>query len=267
MKDLSQRCIFSGSSENLNTFMEITLDGEKYKVAVSQEFEDDASPGAIKKLIPDRIASMEAAKAEMMSKFEEFKLIASEMGFDLVKKGEAASSPVPMSTQQITSDGFKRQKNKRSELSREEAIAAHEAAKRAEKPIKITHSAAGISAGAAPHVIPRQVEVKTPDGTKIIEKPKTLNETQQMVKGPGGVPIPIPKNIRGIDGETTITVVEDVNDRIIQMRGKQLHQMREQGDESYYSKSCRQCDGVGMIENRRGERKQCKNCGGYGILI
>lgn len=262
MKDLSQRCIFNGSSENLNTFMEITMDGEKYKVAISQEFEDEASPGAIKKLIPDRVAAMEAAKAEMMSKLEEFKAMAAELGFDLIKKGASPSLPKQEAVAQPVP-----QKNTRKQLSREEAIAAHEAAKRAEKPIKITHSASGISAGASPHTIPQQVEVKTSEGTKIVSKPQTINETQQLVKGPGGVPIPIPKNIKGTDGETTITVVEDVNDRIIQMRGRQLHQMREQGDESYYSKNCRQCDGAGMIQNRRGETKQCKTCGGYGILI
>ena len=70
MIDLSRKCIFSGSTDNLNTIMEIALDGEKYKVAVSEEYEDDASPGAIKKLIPDRIAEMEKEKAAMREKME-----------------------------------------------------------------------------------------------------------------------------------------------------------------------------------------------------
>lgn len=267
MKDLSQRCIFSGSSENLNTIMEITLDGEKYKVAISEEHEDDASPGAIKKLIPERLAAMEAARAEMISKMEEFKALAAELGFDLVKKGEKPA--LTPQTQQPSDSPFKQQKNtrKESDLSREEIIAAREAAKRAEKPIQVTSAAAGISSAVSPHAIPRHVEVQTKDGTKIVEKPEILAETHQVVKGPGGVPIPIPRNIEGTDGQTTITITGGVDDRIIQARGRQLHMMRENNEAGFYNQECRPCKGTGLIHNRRGEQKQCRTCEGAGIII
>lgn len=269
MKDLSQRCIFSGSSENLNTIIEITLDGEKYKVAVSDEYEEDASPGAIKKLIPERVAAMEAAKAEMINKLEEFKALAAELGFDLIRKGE---QPPPQPTPQVKPDdsrqpGVKQQKNMRKEVSREEAIAAHEAAKRETAPIQVTRSAAGITAPISPHVIPEQIEVKTRDGTKIVEKPEKFDETHQLVRGPGGITIPVPRSIKGTDGETTITITNGIDDKIIQQRGKQLNMMRENDDYSFWSDECRQCSGAGIIENRRGQKKQCKTCGGAGIII
>jgi len=49
MIDMSQNCIFSGSTENLNTTMVITIDDQKYKVAISDECEDQAYPTAIKR--------------------------------------------------------------------------------------------------------------------------------------------------------------------------------------------------------------------------
>ena len=52
MKNLSLSCIFDDSTDNLNTTMEVVLDDERYKVSVCDRCEDDASPGAIKKLIP-----------------------------------------------------------------------------------------------------------------------------------------------------------------------------------------------------------------------
>ena len=274
MKDLSQRCIFNGSSENLNTIMEITLDDEKYKVAVSDEHGDDASLGANKKLIPKRLAAMEAAKEAMLSKMEEFKALASELGFELVKKGEkpepTTTALTPQTREQVSDNkGLKQQKNTREEsgLTREEILAAREAAKRKEKPIQVTHTAAGIGAAVAPHTIPQHVTVKTEEGEKLVRRPEVLSETQQLVRGPGGVQIPIPRNIQGTDGETTITITSGVNDKTIQQRGKQLHLMREQEDSSFYNKDCRQCDGTGIISNRRGEQKQCKTCAGAGIII
>jgi hypothetical protein len=269
MKDLSTRCIFSGSAENLNTVMEITLDDEKYKIAVSDEYADDASIGAIKKLIPERIIAREEAKAELLSKLDQFKELASELGFDLVKKGEKPTSVALTPQQSNINPGFKQQKNTReeSDLSREEILAAREAAKRVEKPVQVTHSTSGIAAAIAPHVIPQHIEVKTTEGTKIVNRPKVLSETQQIVKGPAGIPIPIPRSIQDSDGETTITVVDTGGNATIQNRGRQLHQMRMNDEQSFYSKDCRPCKGVGIIYTRRGEKKSCRSCGGVGIII
>lgn len=285
MKDLSQRCIFSGTSENLNTVMTITLDGEKYKVAVSDEYEDEASPGAIKKLIPKRLAEIEAAKAEMMSKLDMFKELAAELGFDLVKKGEAppaapdlgrrATPPDPDALAdkpvvKINESTFKMQKNTRGQtkkdeagLSREEAEAALEAAKRQ---ANLSQGAPRPTSGEAPsyarHQIPNQVEVQTSRGVEVRERPQKGAQTMQTVKGRAGIPTAIPRNIHGTDGETTITIVDTGGDRTLQERGKQLNAMREYGDTSDYQKSCRPCQGTGLHA-----KKQCKTCGGTGIII
>jgi len=84
----------------------------------------------------------------------------------------------------------------------------------------------------------------------------------QTVKGAAGVPTAIPRSIKGADGETTITVVNTGGDKTIQMRGRQLGQMREQGQGGFYSQNCRPCQGTGLHARRR-----CKACDGSGIII
>ena len=71
MRDLSHKCIFNGTTEDLNTTMVITYEGEKYKIAICDEFEDEASPGAIKKLIPNALAEIDADEADRLKKLEQ----------------------------------------------------------------------------------------------------------------------------------------------------------------------------------------------------
>lgn len=282
MKDLSQRCIFSGSTDNLNTILEVTLNGEKYKVAVSDEHEDDASLGAIKKLIPERLAAKERAKAEMLAKLDEFKALADELGFDLVKKGESSKSfvnphspPDPdtladQPTVEVGGATFKMQKNTRQNnkpkeegLTEEEAAAAIEAAKREARHAQGHDRPAHGEAPPIPkHSLPEAITVQTPEGPKVYHKPQKGAQKMQTVKGAGGVPTAIPRNIHGTDGETTITITDTGGDKIIQMRGRQLGQMREMGQGSFYSQSCRPCQGTGLHA-----KKRCKACDGSGIIV
>lgn len=64
MIDISNKCVFSGSKEKLTLTMVINVNGEDWKVAVSSEHEDTATPGAIKKLIAARLIEIEDLKAK-----------------------------------------------------------------------------------------------------------------------------------------------------------------------------------------------------------
>lgn len=284
MKDLSRSCIFDGNTDNLNTTMEVALDGERYKVAVCEGCEDEASPGAIKKLIPNRLIEIEHEKAEMRSKMEMFKELAEEMGFVLVKKEDLDQAkdstpthkPRPADpnaladkpTVQMGNANFKIQKNTRQDqaeegMSSEEAVAAMEAAKRAAHYSQGSESAApGDAATFIGHQIPKQITINTKNGEQVYDRPQRGVQKMQTVKGAAGLPTAIPKNIQGADGETTITIVDTGGDKTIQERGRQLAQMRQYGDGSSYSKPCRPCQGTGLHA-----RRQCKACGGVGIII
>ena len=283
MKDLSRSCIFDGSTDNLNTIMEVVLDDEKYKVAVCNECEDEASPSAIKKLIPKKLEELEQEKAAMRAKMEMFRELADEMGFALVRKDDlqqiqkpaprAPGDPNALSdkptvkvggaTFKMQKDTRKNQNNDEAGLSREEAVAALEAAKREAGRTGPYETPPSGSAPSFPkHQIPDTVTINTGQGPKTYEKPTIGAKTMQTVRGAGGAPTVIPNNIHGTDGETTITIVDTGGDRTIQMRGRQLGQMRHQGDRSDYSHACRPCQGTGLHAKR-----MCKACGGVGIII
>lgn len=291
MKDLSQRCIFSGGTENLNTIMEITLDGEKYKVAISDEFEDEASPGVIKKKIPERLEELEKRKSEMAAKLEEFRSLAAELGFDLVKKTDSnlmlaeEKSEAPQQDRKpappnldalanapetkIGDSTFKIQKNARTQndkdegLTPEEIEAAREAAKRKSEAFQnAPRPTPGEAASYAKHHLPEKITVQTPEGLKEVSKPEVFAKKMQTIKGRGGVPTAIPRSLQGRDGETTIFVIDTGGDKTIQARAKQLGAMRESGDGTDYSQVCRPCQGTGVHAKRK-----CHTCSGTGFII
>lgn len=286
MKDLSQRCIFSGSTENLNTVMEITLNDEKFKVAISSEYEDEASLSAIKKQIPKRLDELDKKKKEMEAKLEEFKMIAAELGFELTPKGQSSSGliiaenktrsanpPDPNAlrdapTAKIGDSTFKVQRNTRAEgkeagLSAEEAEAALDAAKRRSAGVQgSTGATSGEAARFTKHHLPESVAIRTREGVKEVSKPEIYAKKMQTVRGREGIPTAIPLNLSGSDGETTIQIVNTGGNRTIQERTKQLNVMREMGNLADYSQVCKPCQGTGQHA-----RKLCRNCGGAGFII
>jgi hypothetical protein len=285
MKNLSLSCIFDDSTDNLNTTMEVVLDDERYKVSVCDGCEDDASPGAIKKLIPKRLEALEREKASLRAKMEMFKELADEMGFALVKKEDleelnkapaaparAKGDPNALADKPIVEMNgaqFKMQRDTRNTnesrdgLSRDEAAAATEAARRQAQHAKGNESpTSGEAARFSKHPIPETVTVNTRQGPKTYNRPDAGVKKMQTVKGAAGLPTAIPKSIQGSDGETTITIVNTGGNKTIQMRGRQLAQMREQGDTTSYSQTCRPCQGTGSHAKRL-----CKACNGVGIII
>lgn len=291
MIDLSNRCIISGSTENLNTTMEVTLDNEKYKISISDEHEDEASPSLIRKLIPKRLEDDQRRKEERLAKLDEFKQLAADLGFDLVKKGSSGliiaqepQRPAPEVRRAAPADPealidkptvnmggaqFKMQKNTRQTqkvegLSIEEAEAALEAAKRRSADTEtIQHATSGEASSFPRHQLPDKVAIRTRSGEVVeVDRPKRGAQTMQTVKGREGIPTAIPRTIRGSDGETTITIVDTGGDKTLKARAQQLGRMRETGDRADYSRPCPPCQGTGYHA-----KKLCKKCDGVGFLI
>jgi hypothetical protein len=286
MRDLSQKCIFSGIIKNLNTIMEVSLEGEQYKVAISEDYEDEATPKSIRKLIPDRLAELDTEAGDRLKKLEQLAALAKELGVEigtpstsgltLAKKTEQPKQsqlkpqptrqPAPADlnalknapTVQIGGQQFKMQKNTRnnkgSGLSKEETVAAFEAAKRR---ASTTSSTARPSSGDAPrfnpHSIPAVVESKNGGS---FEKPTVFAKQMQTIKGREGVPITIPRVLTGSDGETVITIVNTGGDKMLTERTRRLDKLPD------YSESCRPCRGTGIVN-----RVNCIHCNGVGIII
>ena len=285
MQDISQKCIFSGSTENLNTIMEVTIDDEQYKVAVSDEFEDEATPKNIRKLVPARVAELDTADGERLKKLDQLTALAKELGVEIgpasnsglvlaknIEQSDRQQPPqlvrqpaavvnsefVNSPTVQVNGEQFKMQKNTRTKqtgvgLSREETAAALEAAKRRAETSAISE---GASQRDAPrfnsHSIPSSATTR--DGATY-EKPTVFAKEMQTIKGREGVPVTIPRIISGSDGETTITIVDTGGDKMLRERTKMLDRLPD------YSEPCRPCKGTGVVN-----RVNCIHCGGVGIL-
>lgn len=86
MIDISNKCVFSGKTDDLTLTMTINVNGEDWKIAVSTEHEDTATPGAIKKLILSRL-----------NELEEIKTKADMLGMMLVPKNQLTAKPQPTS--------------------------------------------------------------------------------------------------------------------------------------------------------------------------
>jgi len=286
MRDLSHKCIFNGTTENLNTIMTITYEGEKYKIAVCEECEDDASPGAIKKLIPDALAEIDAEEADKLKKLAQLQALAKELGVSIgpataggltmatslesTKTPEVAHQPARQSappdpnalddkpTVNVAGNQFKMQKNTRQGahgigLSAEETKAALEAAKRRSEYQKDGPSAGAEGARVPAYNLPSQASDKQGN---VLDRPVTFAKQMQTIKGRQGVPVTLPRRISGSHGETIITINQDVDDKMLKERGRSLGQMADR------VAGCRPCRGAGVVN-----RKNCIHCNGKGITF
>jgi len=243
---MSQNCIFSGSTENLNTTMVITIDDQKYKVAISDECEDQAYPTAIKKIVAEKAN-------ERNQKLEQLKKIAEELGFGLIDPKANSQDlivpertptteqpqpqppqpqPQPPQPQQTLENApkigsFRVQKNTREKtannvgLGPEEAKAALEVANRFSKGRPVHSPTARQAPRFNSHQIPNQIQARDNYGNQVqVERPVNISKKVQVVKGRCGIPTVVPKNIISSDGqtiiETTINVVDTGGDKMLQ---------------------------------------------------
>jgi len=286
MIDLSQTCIFSNSTDNLNTTMVVKIDGKEYKVSISDEYEDEAVPSKIKKLVKERVNERDDKLALMQQ-------IAAELGFKVVdpsqtpnqliipKKIEEAAKPISATTLEdapvakVGKSQFKVQKNTRKQsankgMTPEEAQAALEAAKRSGQGGQFQSAGSGEAKRYSSHQIPNEIEAVDRRGNKVVaRRPEIIAKTNQVVRGREGIPTTIPASLKDdIRGETTITVVDTGGDKTLQKRMEMLNHvamMKEQGlpaNTSDYSQPCRPCRSTGTIRN-----KSCQSCSGTGFLF
>lgn len=292
MIDLSSSCIFSGSTEDLNTTMMVTVDGHKYKVAISEEYEDQAIPSKVKELVAEKANEREAKLQKLQALAEELgiplgALQASQSGLLVVESTEEkeeksldpqpqrpqkmvnqkAASPDPSKMQRVGK--FRVQRNNRrgpanEGLTPEEAEAALEQAARSAS--GEYESPTSREAPRFPSLpLPAKVGIRDASGN-IIEgtKPENVAQRRQVVKGRAGIPTSLPKTITSRSGdsviETTINVVNTGGDEALQRRFKD-HRYQAQCD---YANECRVCRGTGIVGRHKAN---CKRCNGTGLLI
>lgn len=293
MIDLSQNCIFSGTTDNLNTTMVVKVDGEEYKVAISDEYEDEAVPSKIKKLVVEKASERE-------SKLEQLQRLAEELGYSLsaqelqnqglvIPQKQEQETPQQEEIEPTPKPKLKKQTKKEQEdlpkmgkyrvqkapkkdysnegLTPEEAEAALEAAKRQAASGEVESPTSREAPQYRSISIPREIEVKDDQGNVVrATRPQNVAQKRQVVKGRAGIPVSIPKDIVSNNGsdiiETNIQVVNTGGDPALQRRFKSLNEMQERGALRDYVVSCRPCKGLGYLGR---VKKTCKYCEGTGI--
>lgn len=265
--------------------MTVKVDGTEYKVAVCDQFAEEASLGKIKELITKKAS-------ERSSKLEELQRIAAELGYNLSptamnknaliipqkimqpevqpQQQQAQPQEAPMA---IDPGTLKIQKNVRQRtsndgLSPEEAEAALEAAKsKAER--QLIHSPATSQAPSySSHSLPARMESRDRQGNVVfVDRPTNRSTKLQVVRGREGMPVTIPKTIVASAGktliETNINVIDSGGDRTVQNRFKALNLMNERGQNGNYLQQCSVCRGSGIT----GRNKQtCPKCSGSGFV-
>ena len=269
--EIPKQCIFSGSTDNLNTSMVITLDsGDKVEVWVSDEYADSATPSKIKQAA---VAFLDPKRREIL----ELLARAKELGLDLSalmpKPAPAPSAPcVPLAPAPTPAPAPKPQPRKEVEL-----ISSNPKNRIIDGAAADSRSlSAAVSGGVS--ALGESVSGSGREYTIKSEKDKpsqNLKEGERAeigrVMGRGGMEIAIPVRRVGKTGETRVAVVDTGGDPALQKRFKQL---KAQGDSpngppdfirgGYQVKTvqCGVCRGLGSLPNG----KSCPKCGGIGAF-
>lgn len=257
-------CIFSGSTESLNTSMTVQLDnGSTVQVWISDEYADDATPRKVREAY--------LAKANRIS---ELISEAKALGMDLTSLNDSGDVPVrPEADQNIAA----RQSNVQQETNHQndEMTNTHEqlnksssgsermiSGRDADKALELRNVQSGSTGVSVGHEYSIS-SADDPDGD--------LKEGEQaevdIIEGRGGISVAIPVRRQGKMGETNIKIVKGYNNNRLQQDFKKMANPEDNPTsfkDGYVVRfvECGLCKGVGQI---RGD-KQCPKCSGSGEI-
>ncbi len=258
---MEKRCIFSGSDQNLNTEMTVTLsDGEKVTVFISDAYADDATPKMIRE-------AAEKQRAEKTSEIEELRKKAAELGLTLAPLDQSPAQPIPQAPVPPQAPVVNTQPNPQvptppPTIDEGKMIDGTEADKKVNLSIDNSAGAQYGAAGGGEYDI--RTEEKPSENLKEGEKAEI-----GYIKGRGGMQTAIPVRRVGKSGETTVKVVDTGGDRALQDRFKGMANDSENPNAHSFGKdgyqvrtiTCTLCNGDGYTMNRK-----CPKCDGAGML-
>lgn len=268
------KCVFSGSTENLNTSFTVTLDdGEKVTLYISDEYADEATPKAAKE-------AYLASKAKQDMDLQKLIDQAKEMGFDISEGNGglviAQAKPKEDKPQLQPQEIKKKEPEPVEEGATPPAIPTLEIGDNVEDRDEmiiskdkydavsagLTRSAAAVDGGPA---LEQHGGLTKPEG---LSEEATKGKVKMMVaEGRGGNPIAIPSKISDGTGTTRITINKS-SDRELQDRFKQMSEEAQYSSKSPFStyqddntRACPLCQGEQTIQGQT-----CPKCKGEGFI-
>ena len=277
--DFPKKCVFSGSTENLNTCMTVTLpDGQRVAVWISDGYADTATPSKIKEAATKMASDMVSEKETRQREVDALMKQAAALGLVLAPS-------IPNLAEQITTGATvlshpehltqATQPTRQLDISNSDIKPSNPNnrmvdGKMADRMVSTQISGSVSALGST--VSGGGSEYKIHSG----DKPSTdLKEGEVaeigLVKGRGGFDIAIPVRRVGKTGETRVNIIETGGDTELQRRFKQLKMQSEdprQGPHDFIrggyqvrTVNCSCCNGTGKVMGKR----ECPKCGGAGI--
>ena len=254
-----KRCVFSGSTVDLNTSMVVRLDdGRSVEVWISDGFIDVATPKKVKEAVQNQENNKQHEIEELIAK-------AKELGLTIIADGsQPASEPSASPTTPCPRPCNPKGSGTWTPATGNRIVDGAEADN---KTISIPISGQVAALGESVSGIGSEYAIRSTD--KPSEDLRSGDRAEiGKVKGRLGMDVAIPVVRRGKTGETKVAVVNTGGDVALQKRFKQMasrSQSMEGPPDGYQVRTvqCTVCNGSGKL---MGGNKDCPKCNGIGIL-
>ena len=265
--DEPKTCIFSGSTEGLNTSMTIKLDGGRtVEVWISDEFADDATPKAV------REAYLAKHPPEDSDEMKQFKALAAKLGITIPIPGQTIAEPpaslapkAPKKAVQVIQESkISTPISQTPLMNPENRIISGRAAdgRDISSAIKVNIADSSAAEAGAPR---GQYAISTQSKPSIDLKEGEIAEIGQ-VPGRGGVPVAIPIRRVGKAGTTNIRVVDSGGDPAQMRRFKDMAKASMSDSGVNYGKNGYDSRTVRCPLCATKPNPNCKKCGGLGEI-
>ena len=255
----NNNCIICGSSQDLDTELAITIDGEKITVKACTKHADDITPKAAK-------AAYLKWKTSQDTQMQEFLAQAAKLGMTVMPQGSLAiatmaQSSIPAPALTPTPEPVKPIIKELHGTRGDGVLPTSEVDNIMQRRVSSMSGAVGGSS------VERH-DAYDPDnfGDKLPEGSRDGLVKMELAEGRHGTPLAIPAIRQDGLGTTRVRIAKTVTDADLQKRFKQQAASDHSFKEGYDLHRCVMCKGDGQIAKSQTETIACPKCGGSGLL-
>jgi hypothetical protein len=244
--NLTECCIFCGSTDNLNTSLTVKIDNDRHAVSVCDDCEDDAAPKVVKKLVEKHLVEHNKEQQEI----EKLRELASKHGLILIPEKEEIERLAPSAPPEGS------------------GAIVQKAASQTEPAKLIPQKAASGSDDVTPRVPITKadgVAAESHSSYRIGGELKQVRKLDQEVKTESRGPIRIPSRILDNEGNRTTIRIAKTTDADLQKRFKSAAAAEATFGQGYQTRDCTTCGGTGV--SRLDKKSICPKCGGEGQIV
>jgi hypothetical protein len=251
----NNNCIICGSSQDLDTELAITIDGEKITVKACTKHADDITPKAAK-------AAYLKWKTSQDTQMQEFLAQAAKLGMTVIPQGSLAIATIAQSSAPTLVPEPAKSTIKELHGTRDDGVLPT-----SEVDNIMQRRVSGMSGVVGESSVERH-DAYDPDnfGDKLPEGSRDGLVKMELAEGRHGTPLAIPAIRQDGLGTTRVRIAKTVTDADLQKRFKQQAASDHSFKEGYDLHRCVMCKGDGQISKSQTETIACPKYGGSGLL-